>query len=1222
MDRQLAQKPQAMQCIAEIDSQAQQGRTVSAAQLVVQFGLVDVDLAREVDALARQELSRANGANGSGAPPPPPPLPGGPPPAPGALPPTPGALPPMPGGLPPTPAALPPTPAALPPRRRRSRPPPARSRRPPPRSPGPPPSLPPAPGGLRPCRRCRRPRPAPLASDDGGGDDEAYYALEGSLSGYETGPKLGRGPVGTSYAGRRADGSPVVVKALSKRFAKHPDVVRQVEDDLSRWKGFAHPTAVSVFDVGTSNERTVIVYSRARGENLADLIEATGPLAPTLAMRVVYDVALALASAKEKVNLACGDVRAQKIYFDGKRAQIADLGQWRASCLGNGFGKHGLTFGHPAYLAPEVLQEGQAQPNPSADVYALGILFYELLCGQQPFRGEVVDVLSQHMEAPLPPPPGEVRFSAKLAALILRMTAKSPASRLPDAAAVVESITALLEGKGLPPQQAKANAVTADEWEKTQAQNRATGRWSRSRIDAAPAIGPSELGRAMDLGAASSVSGMLPSTVRPKEAGVEISLGKKIGRGSAGTAYEGTHTKFPGKLAIKVLTKRFAQHQDLLAEIKGGLRRVVGVKLPGVVPVLALEESGGRDLVVSPLIPHAQSLRQRLETQGAFLPSVATGFMKAVVQALAAADRAGLHHGDLRPDKILVDGEGQAHLVDFGLARASCLGAGYGKVGLPFGHPEYLAPEVVQESRKQPSRESDMYSLGITYYELICGRAPYQSPDLKEILRQHLEEPLPRPPDEVSLPGAVANLITALTHKNPEVRPETWEEVQQELESCLGLDGSAFDRPSAQIEEFDPLADDDEPLVEVWEQTSEILAKPAIAWDKSKITQPKRVGPDDLAAGTVDLAASEGENLVAAAIKAAAASENPATSSTRKRGKPKAKGAAAGGGKDEGGGNGKQLVLALVGLLGVVGVIAFLALGSGDGGGSGKPPKPNPNGGGTGGGGTGGTGGGGTDKPPPETPDASKWAQVAKDLEREVESQLRSEDYKDALDALKEVSSEALKQGVVSDAVNRLKTEVDGRYRDALAKAESTLLEHVRQGRVRDAHRVAGRVAGWAVNPDDAKALKERIDQELRTMHGVVAELAPRRAPRSRSSRSACARPSPAGRSTSRAASPSRAAAWWCVTPTAAARPPTTGRCSRARPPSSTRCPAAGAGCACSPRRSPRSCASSSRSGSWSTCASSSCSAPRPSRARGSPWCPCSRTPATRAAASTGASTP
>src|SRR5690606_23233360 len=140
-----------------------------------------------------------------------------------------------------------------------------------------------------------------------------------------------------------------------------------------------------------------------------------------------------------------------KVFFDGQHARLADPGLARASCLAAGFGQHGLAFGHPTYLAPEVIQERLDRPTPATDVYALGILFYELVCGVAPFQGEVVDVLGKHFDAPLPPPPQGVTFSAAIAGLMLRMTAKSPSQRLPDARAVVTAITNLLEGKPIGP---------------------------------------------------------------------------------------------------------------------------------------------------------------------------------------------------------------------------------------------------------------------------------------------------------------------------------------------------------------------------------------------------------------------------------------------------------------------------------------------------------------------------------------------------------------------------------------------------------------------------------------------------------------------------------------------------------------------------------------------------------------------------------------------------
>ena len=192
------------------------------------------------------------------------------------------------------------------------------------------------------------------------------------------GSKIGRGPVGTSYDGMLKEGRrQVVVKVISRRFHEYPDLLQGILGDLEGWVGFEHNNVVPTLRVTTYQDRHAVIFDKATGENLESYLRDRGPLEPRMALLVLRDVALAMASGHEG-DVPVGDVRASKVYFDGRRAQLADLGQHRASCMGGGYGRFGMAFGHPAYLAPEVLQEGLQQPTPQTDLYALGILFYEL----------------------------------------------------------------------------------------------------------------------------------------------------------------------------------------------------------------------------------------------------------------------------------------------------------------------------------------------------------------------------------------------------------------------------------------------------------------------------------------------------------------------------------------------------------------------------------------------------------------------------------------------------------------------------------------------------------------------------------------------------------------------------------------------------------------------------------------------------------------------------
>ena len=297
-------------------------------------------------------------------------------------------------------------------------------------------------------------QPAPPAGD-------SYFDLATNgkgLGDFELGGQLGAGAVGASFRGRRkADGSPVVIKVLNKRFQDYPALLEQVDQDLRPWS-FEHARLGRLITRGQSNGREVAVFSFGQGTPLSAQL-GEKPLEPGQALKAIFEVAQGLAAVHSR-GLAHGDIRAAKVLWDGEHATLLDGGLGRASALVSGFGQFGLTFGHPGYLAPEALQEHLLKPTPTTDVYALGILGYEMLCGKLPFvlKSEVVDVLRQHFESPLPPPPEGVSFSPGIAGLLLRMTAKETERRLPNGAAVVECIRLLLAGKPLPPMPALAQS--------------------------------------------------------------------------------------------------------------------------------------------------------------------------------------------------------------------------------------------------------------------------------------------------------------------------------------------------------------------------------------------------------------------------------------------------------------------------------------------------------------------------------------------------------------------------------------------------------------------------------------------------------------------------------------------------------------------------------------------------------------------------------------------
>ncbi len=1184
MQQSIAEKAQAMQCLQLIDEKAQQGQAVTALQVAVHLRLVDPATAQQVDAQTREELRRQHQSGVTQVPnvtsgvfraPQLPPLPaavtqsgmfrGG-----SGVIPAPAGLPPM-SGAPPAGTgsgvhrasgvlAAPPPPPSLaappPPPSVRSAPPTPGAGPPPPR-PGPPPApASPAPGGaiadFEPGELTMgdlsfvpgRP-PAPAGAPPPGPEDEFYDLSENGvgLDDFQTGPKVGRGPVGTSYEGRRkSDGARTVVKVISRRFGQHPAVLAEVIADVRAWVGFRHPNVAGTLALGICNERQVVVFERARGEPVAAALAAGRPLEPRKALRVVFDVAQAVAAAHER-GLFVGDISAAKVYFDGQRGQLTDLGFARAACLASGFGQYGMRFGHPAYLAPEVLQEGLERPTAATDVYALGVLFYAMVCGRLPFEGEGVALLRNHLEKPLPPPPPDVTFSTAVAALILRMTAKSPAQRLPDARTVVAAITQMLEGKPVTalappgrPASGTSLAISAHDWGEKSKQVDHKGRsndWSVSKIEKAPTVGPADLSDvAPALGAdpsgrTASVTGRLPAELVDDAAVATVpggpKLGEKLGRGTVGTTYEAQVQGAPVPVVVKVVSKKFGKHPDLVRRMLEAVRAAAAVAHPGVVRAIKAMNVAGRDMVVFERVAGARSLRQAL-ARGPLPEAEALAHVRALAEALRAAHAAGVAHGDVRPEKVLVGADGRARLADLGLAEAAGLGAGFGRYGLPFGHPAYLAPEVLQERRRAPDVRTDVYALGILLYELLTGRQPFQGADARATLVKHFDEPIPPPPDGVTVSYEAAELILRMTAKGPAQRLADFDAVLAGVDGVLGAAAAApgsQEEPGAssgldvpELDDFD-MSDDAALSADEWGKKSMDLSMPSGEWDPKKIEDAPKVGPDEWSPddsedeqATVNpalaaaIAAAGGDEAAGPAAKAAGgtatATKAPAAKADKRAaatkgasGKHKRPAAAAAGPRAAG--NPRQLALAGGGIALLLVVMAVFAL-------SGGKQKPGPNVA------QGGSGdGGGVDRPPPPPPPAptgptpeelaaqrEELLARARRLASDALELVRSQRLREASEALARAPREVLADAEASRGILEARTELDRAVSARLERELGEVDALLDAERFDDAQGVAGRIASWHPAPDTdaARAGVARVAERRSARNAVVEGLA------------------------------------------------------------------------------------------------------------------------------------
>lgn len=240
----------------------------------------------------------------------------------------------------------------------------------------------------------------------------------------------------------------VAVKFINPRLFKDKEVVERFRQEGAIASRLVHPNIVQVYDVGESGGYPYIVYELIEGRDLAEHVQRAGAIAPAEAMDIMAAITEGLAYA-HRLGVIHRDLKAENILIErGGAIKIADFGiaKWEGSSLRT---ETGVVLGTPSYMAPEQVRGEKVTPR--TDVYALGVIFYEMLTGRLPFFGKtpMETALKQlHDEAPRIDVPGAGHLGVRLDRLIReRMLAKDPDERFPDAESFLARLRDVREGR-------------------------------------------------------------------------------------------------------------------------------------------------------------------------------------------------------------------------------------------------------------------------------------------------------------------------------------------------------------------------------------------------------------------------------------------------------------------------------------------------------------------------------------------------------------------------------------------------------------------------------------------------------------------------------------------------------------------------------------------------------------------------------------------------------
>ena len=250
---------------------------------------------------------------------------------------------------------------------------------------------------------------------------------------YELEELVDHGGMSTVYRGYdRLLERNVALKVLHPHFGDDPEYVERFRREARAVAQLSHPHIVTVIDRGASDGNQFIVFEFVEGENLKQLLDRSGPLPVGRAVELGIQIADALAFAHAH-DLVHRDVKPQNILIDlAGDAKVTDFGIVRSLDVEHGVTQTGTVLGTSNYLSPE--QAGGEPVTPATDIYSLGVVLYELLAGDVPFRGDNLVVVAMKHVTEHPPSLEQTRADVppRLARAVDRALEKDPARRFPS----------------------------------------------------------------------------------------------------------------------------------------------------------------------------------------------------------------------------------------------------------------------------------------------------------------------------------------------------------------------------------------------------------------------------------------------------------------------------------------------------------------------------------------------------------------------------------------------------------------------------------------------------------------------------------------------------------------------------------------------------------------------------------------------------------------------
>ena len=254
----------------------------------------------------------------------------------------------------------------------------------------------------------------------------------------------------------------------------------------------------------------------------------------------------------------------------------------------------------------------------------------------------------------------------------------------------------------------------------------------------------------------------------------------KIGAGGMADVYKGKDTMLNRYVAIKVLKKEYKEDENFVRKFRSEAQAAAGLMHPNIVNVYDVGEDRGLNYMVMELV-EGITLKEYIERKGRLSHKETISIAIQMCSGIGAAHAANIIHRDIKPQNIIISRDGKVKVTDFGIAKATTSNTVSTNA---MGSVHYTSPEQARGGFSD--QKSDIYSIGITLFEMVTGQVPFDGDSTVAVAMKHLQQEITPPSDLVpDIPYSLEQIILKCTQKNSERRYKSTGELIQDLKRSL-----------------------------------------------------------------------------------------------------------------------------------------------------------------------------------------------------------------------------------------------------------------------------------------------------------------------------------------------------------------------------------------------------------------------------------------------------